>query len=151
MRIFRNLILASVLAFSAVACSSQTKSEPVGFDIGACSAEDFMALHVTVSDKEVTVISVNLGSNIVKTLKQPIVYKFDRKDADGSHFVFIEGRDTFELVLKVDKDLVDGLLLVNDQKVSKLYGMLSDGSKLGENGIMMYQQCLQIREGAPTS
>ena len=107
--------------------SAQQTTE--GYDVGVCSAHQFVALHVAASDKDVVVQFVSLGPDRVDKLERPQIYKFD-------------------------KEGVNGLLYVDGEKAAKFYGgKAADESGLKETAFVLYQMCLQMHEasGASTS
>ena len=151
---FKALILTLALLLASFApMSAQQTTE--GYDVGVCSANQFVALHVAASDKDVVVQFASRGPNRLEKLESPLVYKFEKEDAAGRHYVDDEGKDgKFELVLKFDKEGVNGLLYVDGEKTAKFYGgKAADESGLKETAFVLYQMCLQMHEasGASTS
>jgi hypothetical protein len=149
------LILALFLATFAPIAPAQTSAQAQGYDVGVCGAQDFVALHIVASEKDITVQFVSLGPNRLNKVDPQQVYKFTKSDAAGLHYVSDEGKDgKYELVLKFDKDGVNGLLYVDNQKAAKFYGAkAADETNLKETAFILYQMCIQMNEpsGASTS
>jgi len=149
MKILRSVVLVSCLVFGGSVGAQQAKAPAAKeYDAGVCGTQDFVALHITVSDKAVTVVEFSTGPHVVKKLDDPLVYKFDKKDAEGSHYVFVKDKDKFELVFKQDEKGIEGLMYVNGEKGAKFYGLVADGSKFEENSFVLFQMCEQIWDGA---
>lgn len=140
-----------VLSLSpAIATPQQTEPQVTGYDAGLCGPDQFVAVHVAISDKEITVQFVNPGPNKVFKLDRPQVFKFTKEDADGRHYLYEEKQ--FELVVKFDKSGVDGILYVDGAKAAKFYGAkAADEKNLAEAGFMFFQMCQQIHESADAS
>ena len=153
MKSFKSLLLILALLLATLVPTSFAQDKAVGYDAGLCSAEQFVGLHVEASDKEVVVQFVSLGPDRVDKLKDPQVYKFEKEDAAGRHYVADEGKDgKYELVLKFDKDGVNGLLYVDGEKAAKFYGgKAADESNLKETAFLLYQMCRQMNEAPSAS
>jgi len=139
-------VLFGMLFLPTTGVKAQQDEKPRAYDAGACGRTEFVALHITVSDKEVSLLIFSPGPHIVKKLDEPLVYKFDKKDRDGSHYSFTDGLDKEEIVIKEDKEGFDGYMKLNDQKGAKFYGFKADGEKLEENAFTLYQMCLQYQD-----
>lgn len=148
----RNYILAGLLALApVVVLQAQQKKEAVkadvkSYDAGVCGAESFIALHVVISGEDLKVVSANPGPGRVVELSEPDVWKFVKKDEKGLHYAQEDQGVKFELVLKADDKGVDGIMYADGDKVAYFYGPKTDGKSLAENGLVLYQMCLQLRE-----
>ena len=144
----KSLLLILALLLATLVPTSFAQEKAVGYDVGVCAENQFVALHVEASDKDITVQFASPGPNRVEKLEAPIVYKFEKEDTAGRHYVDDEGKDgKFELVLKFDKDGVNGLYYVDGKKAAKFYGgKAADESNLKETAFLLYQMCLQMNE-----
>lgn len=148
MRLARvGLVIALMLApFALGQQKAPEKVEPkVGYDIGACRPDEFYAIHFDVVGDDLKVTLVNEGPNKVQQADPIVLYKFKEEKKDGRHYFNTEG--DIELILNLDKVATVGVMKLNGKVQSILYGMAGDGSKLAENGVLMYKVCLDLKAG----
>jgi hypothetical protein len=132
-------IAALVLAFAGCALA---QDKTVGYDIGACSPEEFVGAHVEIG-KDVAVISVAPGPERVVKLEEPIVYKFVSADKDGKHYVQENGLEL--VIIKQDDKAIVGKIVDDGKTVAVVFGVPGDGSKLSDNAKAEYETCKDIR------
>lgn len=146
MKLFRTAAL-TVLLFAASLATAQDK--PAGYDVGACSPDMFIAAHFEVSATAVTITEVSRGPGHVKVLEKPVIYKFVKKDAKGSHYLV---KDTEELVIEEvsEKGLI-GSIEQEGKPVAALFGIAGDGSKLAENAMKEFDACQTVLQEPASS
>lgn len=160
MKFLRTVVLASCLMFGCTLTGQQKnypQDEPTKagipakeYDAGVCGERNFTALHFKIDADKLIVNQVATGPhNAHKTADD--VWTLGKKDKDGLHFVQDYEGTHFELILKQDSKNIDGLMYADGKKVARFFGFEQDGKSLNDSGVMLYQMCLQIWEGAAVS
>ena len=144
MKILRGLVLAAALTFRVTAIA-QAPAVPVvqEYDTGVCGEQEFMALHIKVSKDKLVVNKIATGPNSVHEIEDD-VWQLVKSNDGTLHFVEDGEGIKYEIVVKQDKQDIDGLMYVNGQKAAKFYGHVADGKKLQESGAVLYQMCRQM-------
>lgn len=133
-------IVALTLAFAGCGFA---QDKAVGYDIGGCSPDSFIAAHIEI-DKDVTITSVSPGPDRVVKLDEPVVYKFVNADKDGKHYVQSNGMEL--IIAKQDDEDIIGKIVDDGKTIAIIFGVPGDGSKLSENAKVEYETCKDIRQ-----
>lgn len=150
MKFLRTVVLASCLMFGCT-MTGQDKPQPVvEYDAGVCGERNFTALHFKIDGDKLIVNQVATGPHNAHVTADD-VWTLGKKDKDGLHFIQDYEGTHFELILKQDKKNIDGLMFADGKKVAKFFGFERDGKSLNDSGVILYQMCLQLWEGAPVS
>jgi hypothetical protein len=150
MKFLRSVVLVSCLmaapTFLDLGLTAQQKPAIVEYDAGVCGEKDFQAIHLVISKDKLIVNQIATGPHNTKKTEDD-VWKLSKTDKDGTlHFVEDDRGTHFELVLKQDNKLIEGMLLADGRKTAKFYGFVADGTKLQESSLVLYQMCLQLWE-----
>lgn len=145
MKLLRGGIGAVALLLASCVFAQDKPAASKGYDLGACSPDGFVAVHVLVNDKDLSVDLVSPGPGVVEKQDKPAVYKFKSKDENGVHYVLTseDGKHTLEIVLNFEKNI--GAIVGDGKPVAALFVKADDdGAKLAENAMSEYKACLQL-------
>lgn len=152
MKFLRGLVLAASLLIASCV-GGQSKVDPKGYDLGACSPDGYLAAHVLFVDKDLKMDLVSEEPGVVEKKDNPVVYKFQSKDKKGlSHFVFVtaKGDHKLEMVLNFEKNV--GTFLIDDKPAAVLFMLKDDdGAKLAENAMLEFKACVELVNGEDSS
>ena len=138
----QTLVLAAALTLTASLSCAQSK--PVGYDVSACSPTKFSAVHAELSDEAFTITMVAAGPGEVVVLPEPIVFKFDHKDKDGSRY-YTHGPQKL-VIDEANKVGLVGKLLDSDGNIAAIvFGAFDqDGKDLSIHADEDFKGCVQL-------
>jgi hypothetical protein len=139
MKLVRTVILVAALALAGTLGLAQDKA--VGYDVGGCAPGSFLGAHIEVSADNITIISVSPGPDEVDKLDKPVVYKFEKKDDKGKHYI---NGDVDFLITKTDDEKIIGQMVDKDGVFAVVFGFPADGSKLAENAKKEFGICKDL-------
>lgn len=145
MKFLRGLFLVSGLLIASFA-TGQDKT-PKGYDLGSCAPDSFVAAHVVIVDKDLSLDLINVEPGVIEKQDHPVLYKFQSKDDLGAHYLFVnvKGRK-LELVLDFKKSL--GRFSVDGEIQAVILIMADDdGSKLAVNAMQEFKACVDLING----
>src|SRR5258708_4868016 len=143
MKCVRSAVLVAMLAIAG--CGFAQEKKAVGYDLGSCSPNDFVAVHADYKDEaDITITEVSAQPGKVVKLEKPTIFKFSKKDEDGKHYVAVTGGREL-IVVKADEKVFFGALVTDDGKVvAVVFGVPGDGSKLADNAKEEFGACIDL-------
>ncbi len=144
MKFLRGLILVSSLLLAACIAPGQEKTASKGYDIGSCSPDSFLAAHVALVEKDLSMDFVSDEPGVVTKIEKPLVYKYQSEDKVGSHYLY-ETKDGHKLELVLNFEKKFGAFLVDGKPGAVLFLMKDDdGKQLAENAMSEFQACMSL-------
>lgn len=132
--------LTLALATAMAACSGTPLMKRGAYNLGGCAPQTFAAIHVVITGTTLVATSISDGPKNQDKIDNPPVFKFVIEDADGVHF---KNEET-DLVLKFEDGTVVGMLSVNGEPKSMLYGAKGSEADLKKDGAVLYTVCQKL-------
>jgi len=126
------------------------QDKPKGYDIGVCGSDYYLPVHAAADGKDLKVDFVSPAPGEVTKVTDPTVYKYQKDDEKGAHYVTVikqdDGKDIkFELVIDYKKGT--GLLYADGVPEAVLFlEEDADGSKLADLAMKMFGACVDLHD-----
>lgn len=152
MKLIRSVILGLALAFCSVSSTvAQKQDAPTlakGYDIGACRPDGFAPPgHLKFVGEDFVFDEISPAPGVVENIEKDdqVTYKYQREAKEGRYYLYKDEKHTVEFVVNFSQSV--GYASIDGKKEAIILTMPDDdGSKLADNGMVMYNACLAIIE-----
>lgn len=136
-KIFSIALLATMLT---VGCSRT-------YNVGSCASDAFLGLSFTTSYNKLVITDVARGPHTVAHSPNPLVFK--KVSSSGGVYIYesVEENDVLHMELRFKGDRVAGILYLNGEKLSYVFGKVGVIGNLGKDASLEFGTCIDLHLG----